>query len=53
MQGFLDRRIGFLDIARVVEQTLEKTPNGQMETLGDVSEIDAAARASAEALVAA
>ena len=53
VQGFLDRRIGFLDIARVVEQTLEKTPNGQMETLGDVSEIDAAARASAEALVVA
>ena len=52
VQGFLDRRIGFLDIARVVEQTLEKTPNGQMENLSDVSDIDAAARDCAEALVA-
>ncbi len=52
VQGFLDRRIGFLDIARVVEQTLEKTPNGQMENLRDVSETDAAARDCAEALVA-
>jgi 1-deoxy-D-xylulose-5-phosphate reductoisomerase len=53
VQGFLDCRIGFLDIARVVEQTLEKTPNGQMENLGDVYEIDAAARTFAESLVAA
>ena len=53
VQGFLDRRIGFLDIARIVEQTLEKIPNGQMENLRDVSEIDAEARAVAEALVAA
>ena len=53
VQGFLDSRIGFLDIARVVEQTLAKTPNGQMENLGDVSEIDAAARTFAESLVAA
>ena len=52
VQGFLDRRIGFLDIARVVEQTLEKSPNGQMKNLRDVSETDAAARAFAEALVA-
>lgn len=53
VQGFLDRRIGFLDIVRVVEQTLEKIPNGQMENLGDVGEIDAAARTVARALVAA
>jgi len=53
VQGFLDRRIGFLDIARVVEQTLAKAPNGQMENLGDVREIDAAARTVAESLVAA
>ena len=52
VQGLLDRRIGFLDIARVVEQTLEKSPNGQMKNLRDVSETDAAARAFAEALVA-
>ena len=52
VQGFLDRRIGFLDIARVVEQTLEKSPNGQMKNLRDVGETDAAARAFAEALVA-
>ena len=53
VQGFLDRRIGFLDIARVVEQTLEKSPNGELKNLRDVSDIDAAARAVAEALVAA
>ena len=52
VQAFLDRRIGFLDISRVVEQTLEKIPNGQMENLEDVHEIDTAARTCAEALLA-
>ena len=41
---FLARRIGFLDIARVVEQTLEAMPTTPLETLAQVGEVDAAAR---------
>lgn len=44
VHSFLAREIGFLDIARVVEQTLETAPNGSLESLADVSEADTAAR---------
>ncbi len=44
VHSFLAREIGFLDIARVVEQTLETAPNGKLESLADVSEADTAAR---------
>ena len=42
--AFLDRRIGFLDIAGVVEETLGAMPSTRLETLDDVANIDAAAR---------
>jgi 1-deoxy-D-xylulose-5-phosphate reductoisomerase len=51
---FLDRRIGFLDIPRVVEQVLERlsselgTSSGRSDDLADRLEIDRAARAEAE-----
>ena len=52
VQGFLDRRIGFLDIAHIVEQTLEKLCRGQggphLNSFEDVTEYDARARAEAE-----
>jgi 1-deoxy-D-xylulose-5-phosphate reductoisomerase len=51
--AFLARRIGFLDIARIVERTLETVRNAPIATLSDVLDADAAARRSAEQQVAA
>ena len=45
VQAFLDSRIGFLDIARTVERTLEALPHDEMRTLDDVKQVDAEARA--------
>ena len=45
---FLDRRLGFLDIARVVEETLERLGAPPVASLGAVIDLDAAARAEAE-----
>ncbi len=44
VSAFLDRRIGFLEIVRVVEATLEAVANRPIESLSDVAEIDAEAR---------
>ena len=56
--GFLDGRIGFLDIARIVEQTLEAGGNGDMgqwlrpmQSLEDILGADAAGRAYACELI--
>ena len=51
VQSFLSGRIGFLDIVRIVEQTLETAPNGKLENLDDVGEADAAARRIAGSLI--
>lgn len=48
---FLAGEIGFLDIARVVETTLEKTPGRTLATLDDVAEIDSMAREVAAASI--
>ncbi|MCH7864090.1 MAG: 1-deoxy-D-xylulose-5-phosphate reductoisomerase, partial [Proteobacteria bacterium] len=48
---FLDRKIGFLDIARIVEETLGIAPSGRLTNLDDVAEADAEARRVAEGLV--
>ena len=48
---FLDRKIGFLDIARIVEETLGIAPSGRLDNLDDVAEADAEARRVAESLV--
>ena len=45
---FLRKRIGFLDIARIVGETLNSTTNGQLENLDDVAEADKEARKLAE-----
>jgi 1-deoxy-D-xylulose-5-phosphate reductoisomerase len=53
VQAFLNRRIGFLDIAAVIEETLLSNHNaqpGQASDLRDVLEIDARARHTADAL---
>ncbi len=44
VHGFLDRRIGFLDIVGIVEHVLERVPPAPAESIEAVCEIDAAAR---------
>ncbi|MCS6986543.1 MAG: 1-deoxy-D-xylulose-5-phosphate reductoisomerase [Sphingomonadaceae bacterium] len=50
--AFLEGRIGFLDIAAVVEETLAALPPAPVSTLQEVAEVDAAARAAARSFVA-
>ena len=50
--GFLDRRIGFLEIAQTVERCLEQTNHRAVAALDDVYEIDRDARGLAERLLA-
>jgi 1-deoxy-D-xylulose-5-phosphate reductoisomerase len=42
--GFLDDKLGFLDIPRVVAETLEKMPSTPIGSVGDVLAVDAEAR---------
>ncbi|QJE72775.1 1-deoxy-D-xylulose-5-phosphate reductoisomerase [Aerophototrophica crusticola] len=51
VQGFLDGRIGFLDIERVVEGTLSSLPGRGLGTLDDVRDADGDARRHADALI--
>ncbi len=51
VHGFLARRIGFLDIAGVVERTLERVEPASLGSLDDVRAIDAAAREVAERFI--
>ena len=51
VHGFLNRRIGFLDIARIVEQTLEKMPSSPVEQLEHVLQTDQQARRVARELI--
>ncbi|MCH7543026.1 MAG: 1-deoxy-D-xylulose-5-phosphate reductoisomerase, partial [Proteobacteria bacterium] len=51
VEGFLAGRIGFLDISRVVEKTLETMPDTVVGSLDDVYRLDAEARREAEQLV--
>ena len=50
--GFLERRIGFLEIAQTVERCLEQTNHRTVTGLDDVYEIDSAAREHAGRLLA-
>jgi len=49
VKRFLNKRIGFLDIAKIVEKTLEKVDNKALETIDDVIACDRQARIIAEA----
>jgi len=49
--AFLARRIGFLDIAGVVAETLDRSPGGGGEDLEAVMAADADARRTAEAAI--
>ncbi len=51
VQGFLERRLGFLDIERVVEETLEALPHIALNDLDDVRHTDADARRHAHDLI--
>ena len=51
VRHFLDKNIGFLDIVRIVEETLIAAPDGRLDNLDDVAEADAEARRIAEDLV--
>jgi 1-deoxy-D-xylulose-5-phosphate reductoisomerase len=50
--AFLGRRIGFLDIAAIVGDTLAKMVNTPATNLDEIVAVDAAARAVAGELVA-
>ncbi|UCF66363.1 MAG: 1-deoxy-D-xylulose-5-phosphate reductoisomerase [Acidobacteriota bacterium] len=49
--AFLDGRIGFLDIPRVIESALEAEPVQPVDELADVLEADARARTQARGLI--
>jgi 1-deoxy-D-xylulose-5-phosphate reductoisomerase len=48
VDAFLRRRIGFLDICRVVERVLQKLGTPKADTLDDVIALDAIARRAAQ-----
>jgi 1-deoxy-D-xylulose-5-phosphate reductoisomerase len=52
VEAFLQGRLGFLGIPRVIAGTMETVANVQISTLDDVIEVDREARATAAALVA-
>jgi 1-deoxy-D-xylulose-5-phosphate reductoisomerase len=51
VENFLAGGVGFLDIAEVVEETLDRIPNRRLTCLDDVHETDAEARRVARAVV--
>jgi 1-deoxy-D-xylulose-5-phosphate reductoisomerase len=51
VQSFLSQEIGFLEISRVVEQSMEKASIGQLNSLADVIEIDKEARMRARSII--
>ncbi|MFQ5958062.1 MAG: 1-deoxy-D-xylulose-5-phosphate reductoisomerase [Alphaproteobacteria bacterium] len=53
VHGFLAGKVGFLDIVRTVERTLERVPSAPLAGLEDVHAVDAEARQVAAELVAA
>ncbi len=50
VKRFLAGEIGFLDIAKIVERTLETTDNTQLRSISDVLAADSSARRNAERL---
>jgi 1-deoxy-D-xylulose-5-phosphate reductoisomerase len=52
VEAFLERRISFPAIYRVVEQTVSKVPNRRAETIGDILELDRDSRSVAREMIA-
>ncbi|GLU31692.1 1-deoxy-D-xylulose-5-phosphate reductoisomerase [Trinickia caryophylli] len=53
VEAFLERRIGFMEIAATVGAVLDALPNRRPEGLDDVLDVDAAARRAAREFIAA
>jgi len=51
VEAFLAGRIGYLQIAAIVEETLQRIPNRQPDSVGDILCIDEESRAKARELV--
>ena len=51
VMAFLQRRLGFLDIAATVERTMEAMPARAIASLDDVAAVDQAARETAQRLI--
>lgn len=51
VEAFIQRRIGFTDITRVIDHCLSSTPDTPVSTFAEVEEVDAAARRRAGAFV--
>jgi len=51
VENFLAGKIGFLEIAAAVEETLSRVPNGSLTSLEDVYTTDIEARAAAREAV--
>ena len=49
--GFLAEKVGFLDIPRIVEETLENMPGSEIRSVDDVLSVDAEARRVARDLM--
>jgi 1-deoxy-D-xylulose-5-phosphate reductoisomerase len=52
VEAFIERRISFPSIYKIVEQTVSKLPNRQPATIGDILEIDKESRSLARELIA-
>lgn len=51
VEAFLEGRIGFLDIGRVIEAVLVQEPPGRLESLEQLLETDRRARALAQTVI--
>ena len=51
VDAFLNNKIGFLDISRVIETTLNETPSQNLDTLASVVENDQLSRQLALSLI--
>ncbi|MBD3336742.1 MAG: 1-deoxy-D-xylulose-5-phosphate reductoisomerase, partial [Candidatus Eisenbacteria bacterium] len=51
VQAFLDERIAFLQIPRLLEQVLARFPDGEADTVDRILEADRWARATTESLI--
>jgi 1-deoxy-D-xylulose-5-phosphate reductoisomerase len=52
VHAFLDRQIGFLDIAKIVGETLDRIPRIEIDALETVAAVDRQARAIAREMIA-
>ena len=52
VEAFLQRRISFPSIYKIVEQTVSKLPNRQPRTIDDILELDKESRSLARELIA-